>query len=555
MSKREIKFGNATRRHALALLGAGGIAATIRPDLLHGDATAAPAQKPSGQVVIGVTQEPATFNPLMPLTAADLAVAFAVFDPLFIALPDGSLKPALAAEVPSVANGGITADGLNWRVKLKSGIKWHDEAPFTAEDVKFTIELAVDPSFRSGRTTGHSLVSDIVIHSPTEISWKMKAPVAPYLSILADTFIVPKHILGPESDRNNAPFNRAPVGTGPFKWVSRTSGNNIILAANPDYASDGPSIDRIIFKYIPDQTVLYTQFASGQVDMTGVLYVSPENFAAAKKVPGANVDLIPTLSVEAITLNMGNPLFQDAAVREAIYYSIDKQRIIDTIWYGVPTATESLTAKESFYSNPDLPKHEFDLERVKRLLDGAGWKLRSDGVRAKDRLRLSFTNSTTSGNSLREQTQLYIQQSLKSVGIEMKIANQPSASLFGEFWNLSRFESILAANTYQTGTDPDVTARLHSSSIAAKGGKGVNQGQYANPEVDRLLEEGVRTFKPEDRRPIYFKIQEIVRKDLPILPLFIWTYVRGRKQNVVGADPNRFVRAADTWNAAGWKRA
>ena len=120
----------------------------------------------------------------------------------------------LVTEVPTVENGGMSADGLNWRLKFKEGIKWHDGTPFTAEDVKFTIELINNPDFRAGRRAGHELVRDIQVVSPTELTWRLEKPYAPYPAILSWTFIVPKHILGKEADPNTSSFNTAPVGTG-----------------------------------------------------------------------------------------------------------------------------------------------------------------------------------------------------------------------------------------------------------------------------------------------------------------------------------------------------
>jgi peptide/nickel transport system substrate-binding protein len=132
-------------------------------------------------------------------------------------------------------------------------------APFTAEDTKFSIELLVNPSFKSARRAGHKLVKDINVVSPTEINWRMEKPYAPYPSILAWTFMVPQHILGEEKDPNTAAFNSTPVGTGPFKWGERVAGYHILLAANDKFLDKGPYVERLVMKHIPDLTVLFTQ--------------------------------------------------------------------------------------------------------------------------------------------------------------------------------------------------------------------------------------------------------------------------------------------------------
>jgi peptide/nickel transport system substrate-binding protein len=249
-----------TRRRTLQLIGAAGLAG-LAPGL-SGLRRAQAQAAPQGQIILGFSQEPTVFNPHMPHIEVDEGVHYAVFDPLFDVAPDGSFFPLLATEVPTVENGGVSADGLRWRITLREGVTWHDGTPFTAEDVKFTLELLVNPDFRSWRRTGHEHVRDIEVVSPTEITWRMEKAFAPYASILASTFIVPKHAFD-GVDPNIAPFNNAPIGTGAFRWGSRTAGDNIQLVANADYFGDGPHIERLVIKYIPDLTVLYTQFKTG----------------------------------------------------------------------------------------------------------------------------------------------------------------------------------------------------------------------------------------------------------------------------------------------------
>src|SRR3712207_4479505 len=140
---------------------------------------------------IGVTGVQTCALPIfMPKIEVDDGVHFSLFDALFRVDPKGVIQPNLAAEVPSQKNGGISEDGLTWRVRLRDDVRWHDGRPFTAEDVKFTLELITNPNFRSWRTTGHALVRDITVVSPAEVTWRMEQAFAPYLSFLTETFIV-----------------------------------------------------------------------------------------------------------------------------------------------------------------------------------------------------------------------------------------------------------------------------------------------------------------------------------------------------------------------------
>ncbi|WP_407154726.1 peptide ABC transporter substrate-binding protein [Bradyrhizobium sp. STM 3557] len=542
---------NYSRRSALRLMiaGAAGLGAS---NLLGRPAFAqiAPA-KPTGRIVVGLGQEPTVFNPLMVHIEVDDGVHFSLFDALFRIDPKGEIQPNLAVEVPSPKNGGISEDGLKWHIRLRDNIRWHDGKPFTAEDVKFTLELITNPGFRSWRTAGHALVRDITVVSPTEITWRMEEAFAPYLSFLTETFMVPKHVLEKEANINNAAFNQAPVGTGPFKWGQRVAGDHLELVANPDYFGEGPHIERLVFKYIPDLTVLYTQFKSGDVDLVGQPYITPDHYGEARNLPNRVVTLVPRTSFESFYLNLERPQFKELAVREALYAAIDKEAIIQGLYYGVPSPTETFMPKQSFYFNPNLQPHEYNVNRAGQILDNAGWLPGRDGIRTKDGVRLSFANSTTSGDPLREQVQQFLQQTFAQLGVEMKISNLPAAVMWGEFWMQSQFDSVIVGSSYLIGADPDVTNRLHSRSIGAKGGRGSNNAQYTNPEVDALLDKGARTFDPEARRAIYYRIQELVRRDLPFLPLYQSNAVEGLKKGINGFVPNGNTRT-ESWNALAW---
>lgn len=548
-------FLTTTRRQALGLFafGASGLVMTSLPGLTRA-AFAQGGQDAKGQLTVGFSQEPTVFNPHMPHIEVDEGIHFSIFDPLFYVDEKGAFVAALAAEVPTVENGGISADGLSWKVKLRDDVKWHDGTPFTAEDVKSTLELLVNPNFRSWRKTGHEFVRDLTVVSPTEITWRMEKPFAPYPSILASTFITPKHILGAAADPNTAPFNNAPVGTGPFKWKQRVAGDYILLEANKDYFGDGPHIGTLIYKYVPDLNVMYTQFKAGDIDVAGLQWITPDHYEEAKTLEGKVVSVVPGSTIESLTLNMERPQFKDPKVREALYHAIDKQSIIDALYYGLPTPTESYVPQQSYYYNPDLPKHEYSPEKAKALLDEAGWVPGADGVRAKDGVKLAFTCSTTAGNHIREQVQQYMQQSFKDLGIEMTISNLPPAVMWGDYWMLSQFDSVIVGLDFLTGPDPDTSDFFRSTSSPAKGGSGQNNWQFANKEVDDLLTQGGSLFVPEERRAAYFKIQEIMRRELPLLPLFQYATVRGYKQGVEGVAYNINTRI-DTWNVGHWSLA
>ncbi|NKJ45619.1 ABC transporter substrate-binding protein [Burkholderia sp. SG-MS1] len=528
------------------------LAATAAPALLGANpAFAAPPARPTGQVVIGITNEPTVFNPLMLGLSVDQGVWWNLFDPLWGIDPAGGLIPKLAREVPTVENGGLSADGLTYRVRLRDDVKWHDGTPFTAADVKYTIELLSDPKFRAPSRDGHELVTDIRVVNDHEISWRMSKPFAPYLSILSWTFMVPKHVLGKSSDPNTAPFNSAPVGTGPFRWQERRAGDYVIVSANPAYYGGAPYLERLIFKYIPDLSVLYTQFRAGQIDYLGTLGITPDHYQEAKSLPGRTIHVIPAAGIENVTLNVGHPALAEKAVRHALYMGMDKQSIIDAFYLGLPKPVESYLPVGNWAYDPNLPKHEFSPDKANRLLDDAGWKRGADGIRVKNGVRLAFANSTPTGNQTREQTQQYLAQSWAKIGVSLSINNMPGAVMWGKFWQQSQFDSFLTYTDCTVASDPDVRHRFGSGAIPAKGGVGSNIYQFQNQMVDHLVEDGVHSSEQSQRKADYWKVQEIMRDQLVMLPLFQIVQLEGTKSNLKGFQPNVNVRS-NAWNAARW---
>lgn len=544
----------ATRRRFLAGgIAAGGVAFLGQKGAwVSGALAATPPAQPTGQIVAGLSQEPVLFMPLAPHNDVDFAVFYNLYSPLWRVDEKGVFQPDLVTEVPSIENGGISKDGLKWRLKLNPEAKWHDGTPFTAEDVKFNFELVQKPDFPAARRSGIELITDIEIVGPHEMTFNLREPYAPLPSIISWAFLVPKHLIEKE-DNPSQPrdFLASPVGTGPFKWSERVPGDHITLVANPDYHGPGPYVETLVLKYIPDMTVLYTQFQTGEIDYVGFQGITPNKYEEAQKLAQRVVTASPMPMIEVILFNLTHEALKELAVREALYLAIDKQGILEQIYYGLPRGSESFLPRESWAYNADLPAHEYDSDKANRLLDDAGWARGADGVREKNGVRLEFTNSTTSGNPVREQTQQILQQNWLAIGAKMTIRNFPAAVVWGDYWNLSQFESVMAGINFMVGPDPDPTRNFSSGSIPVKGGSGWNTGQYIEPEVDRLLAEGATTFDREKRRQAYLRLQEIIRRDLPNLPLFQYTMAQGVKEGLEGFTPNVNVMM-NSWNAHTW---
>jgi peptide/nickel transport system substrate-binding protein len=323
------------------------------------------------------------------------------------------------------------------------------------------------------------------------------------------------------------------------------------LQANPNYHGPGPYLETLIFKYVQDLTVLFTQFKTGEVDVTGLQGITADNYEEAQTLDGKVINRGPTAFVEFIYMNHGNPVFADKAVRQALYYAMDKENIINTVYYGVHTPSETYLPETSWAINPDLPPHEFNIEKAKEMLEAAGWIAGSDGIREKDGVRLAFDNSTTAGNKVREQAQQYLQQTWKEAGVDMTINNMPPAVIWGDYFNKSQYDSVMVGWHTGLGADPDGTTRFHSAYIPIQGGGGQNTMQYKNPELDKLWEAGVKEVDQEKRKLIYQQAQLILREDLAYLPIFHYFFIEGTKAGLVNYKPNAFV-VSNMWNVHEW---
>ena len=536
-----------TRRQVLA-----GAATLVAAGALPSRRVAAQAPQKGGQIIVGISQEPQNFNPVMPTIESQRGVHMAIYDDLWRIDPKGNFVPNLALAIPTQTNGGISKDGTVFTIKLRRDARWHDGRPFSGKDVIFTWKTIMNPNVSAFSTVGFDQIADMWTADGDEtLKFKLKQPYAPILDVLADMFIVPEHVLGKSADVNKDPFNtRRPIGTGAFKFVEWASGDHITLEANRAYHGPGPYIDRLIFKYIPDLTVLFTQIKTGEIDITGIQGIPVDLYPEAKTLANVKLYVDPGTAYETIAPNHLLPTFKDKRVRQALYLGMDKKPIIEKIMLGLAPESESYVPPQSWAYNPAIKgRHKYDPERAKRLLEEAGWKPGPDGIRVKDGTRLAFENACTAGNKQREQIQQLLQQQWRPLGVEMKINNKPAAVLFGDFYRMSKFETIIIGMLM--GSDPEHSFRLHSKYIPAKGGMGRNSIAYESPEADRLLDAGVRDIDRAKRKKAYFRLQEVLADEVPYLPIYHYVNIRATRLGIEGFRPNANMQEY-TWNPNEW---
>ncbi|HVR39650.1 MAG TPA: ABC transporter substrate-binding protein [Thermoanaerobaculia bacterium] len=400
--------------------------------------------------------------------------------------------------------------------KLDPNAKFQNGQAVTAEDVKWTYESVLDPSFVSTKKSGYSAVDHIEAPDPHTIIFKLKEPNGGLFDNL-NMGIIPKG-----SDANA--MKTAPIGFGPYRVVNYSTDEFVELEAFDDYIGGAPAIKRLTLRIIPDGTTRVLELRRGSVDFE-VNQIPFENVAEFEKSAKHQVVKKPGSVWQYLAFNLHDPILKKVEVRRAIAHAIDRDRIVQDLLRGLGVPTDSMFAQGHWARAENLPTYPFDPAKAKQLLDQAGYR-DPDGDGPRPRFKLSFKTSTDIEANLRAQM---MQQMLKNVGIDVSI----QSSEFGVF-----FEDIGKGNFQMYSLarngigDPDFAYVIfHSSNIPPEG---QNRGFYKNPRVDQLIMDGRHTFDRAKRKVIYAEMQKILQEDLPYLSLYHQINVAVMDKNLEG---------------------
>jgi peptide/nickel transport system substrate-binding protein len=394
---------------------------------------------------------------------------------------------------------------------LRKGVRWHDGREFTAEDVKFTYDKIMDPKTNTVRRSTYELVKKAEVLDPYTFQVTYSQPFSPGLDSWA-IGILPKHLLQ-NQDINTAPFNRKPVGTGPFRFVEWVSDEKIVVEANPDYFEGRPPLDGIIYRIIPEAALNEMELLTRAVDYSGIY---PYNYRRMQQVPFLSVYSQPSLGYTYIGYNLKNPLFQDRRVRLALTHAVNREAIVQYVLYGLGEVAAGPFPNHLWYSNPNVKPLPYDPAKARELLAEAGWKEKnSEGILVRDGRPFQLTLITNSGNDTRRDVGVLVQRQLREIGIGVKLELYEWSVFLKDFINARHFDACILG--WGLSVDPDAYEIWHSSQIE----KGFNFVSYRNPEVDRLWEAGRREYDVEKRKAIYWRINELISEDQPYSFLFV----------------------------------
>ncbi len=509
-------------------------AALSRRSVLGGAAAlaaCAPTRRDDNSLVVGLTYDLDTLNVYSTGFLGDVEAA--VVEGLLAPDENARYVPVLATEVPSLANGGIVltpSGGMAITYKLRPGVLWHDGRPFTAADVEFTWRAVRDPAFIAESKDGSAEIVAIDTPDPLTVVCHY-AKASPTFATTMFTFgILPKHLLD-GADLNTAAYNERPIGTGPFMVRDFRRGQYVLTTRFPGYwrrdaqGRQLPALDRLIFKIIPNSNTLLTQLRSGEIDL--VTQMPYDQARQMQDMPGIELVRAPLLSWQHLDFNFRNPTLADVQVRRAIAHGIDRATII-RVQGGFPKPIKSVVVPTFDFYNPDAAEMPFDPARSRALLDAAGYRPGSDGVRVKGDRRLAYRFLVQAGKGSDELAQQVLIAQLKAIGIAAEADNRT-----GVGYRQARYKGDYDLNysSWVTGADP-IYSRFF-------GTKGANNGQgYSNPALDAVLGRMEAALDPAVRRREAFEMQRILAEDVPTVPLTSGVAMIARRRALQGMRPN-----------------
>jgi peptide/nickel transport system substrate-binding protein len=551
----DVKDGRIDRRAFIRRMAALGLTAPMATQILAmggvAMAQSPAAYKPTkrgggGPLKLLWWQAPTLLNPHFATGTKDQDASRIFYEPLASWDVDGHLNPILAAEIPSIQNGGLAADGKSVTWKIKPGVKWHDGKPLTADDLVFNWEYSTDPATAA---VSISVYRDMTVEKVDDLTVRIKfdKPTPFWANAFVGAYgcILPKHLFAEYKGAKSreAPYNLKPIGTGPYKFVEFKPGDLVRGELNADYhMPNRPYFDTIEMKGGGDAvSAARAVIQTGEYDYAWNMQVEDEVLLRLEKggkgktiyAVGGDIEFImlnftdPNIEVdgERSSTKTKHPLFSDAAVRKALALLLDRDGVQKFI-YGRAGRTTSnyLNGPEQFVSKNT--KWEFSVEKAIALLEESGWKAGSDGIREKDGKKLKLLYQT-SINGPRQKTQAIFKQACQKAGIDVELKSVVASVFFSsDVANPDTYahfySDIEEFQIPMTQPDPALQMRrYHSRFIATKENKwqGTNFPRWVNKDFDEAIDAAETETDPIKRAALYIKSNDLMWQDTVVIPV------------------------------------
>ena len=470
------------------------------------------APRYGGTVIAALGADPAVLNPDISVGVPDVFVGCIVNDALIRFGKNFEIVPNLAKSWE------IAADGLTYVFHLEQA-SFSDGKPVTSEDVKFSltqVSAKYGPKFLApGR-----FIQSVETPDPLTVIIKLSKPFGPFLFSLAceqNAAILPAHVFaGTDVPRSEASLSK-PVGNGPFILEEWVRGDHLTFARNPSYWRKGePYLDKLIVKIMPDTSARLLALRAGEVDFIDEFYFPLSAYAQFSKDPNYILQDVSYPGDDVIIINTKQPNLDKAAVRQALLTAIDRNFLHRSVFYNVGSvARSSFDTRLEWAYNPAVNYenlYPYDPKKATALLEQAGLTSGPDGTRFS--LRLSFDAGRPEYATLAQALQRYWQ----AIGLKVTLEGAERPVVLKKVYTDYDFD--VTVQNYTTSGDPALgIARLYVTDSINKGSTFNNASRYSNPEVDALFTHGQNGLTREERAKDYFKVQELLARDLPVLTI------------------------------------
>lgn len=515
--------------------------------------SASSGQAQSGVLRIAIQQDVKNLNPLLNSNTTDAMLSMLMFEPLLHPNEKGVQQPMLAAQVPTLQNGGISKDGLTITYHLRKNVKWSDGVAVTSKDVKWSWQAIMDKNNNVISNHGYDYVKSIDTPDDYTVVVHLKQKFSPFVNtFFTDSDqpypVAPAHALAQYPNINNIPFNNNPTVTdGPFKFARWVHGDHIELTANDDFFMGKPGLRGIYIRVVPDENTTINLLRTHDIDW--MFQASINNYPLVKNIPGVRLAFVDVNGYEDVQLNVQRPLLQDVRVRQAIAYAIDKQRLVQTSTFGQErTATEDQPPFMWSY-DPSIRDYPDDVQQAKQLLQQAGWTPGPDGIMTKNGEKLTLVMVSNNSNATRRKNSVDIQAQLRQAGIDVEIKYFPGDVLFapvgeGGILQAGKFDLSLAG--WYAGIDPDDSTQYTCANLAPHG---YNYSRYCSPAMDAAQKMALENYDEATRKQAYVKIQQLLHQDVPEIFLYYERQMHPISVNFKNFTPNPTL---ESWNAWQW---
>ncbi|WP_214561029.1 peptide ABC transporter substrate-binding protein [Planktothrix agardhii] len=527
-------------------------------------------------------QAPTILNPHLSTGFKDSEASRITLEPLASFNNELELVPFLAAEIPTLENGGIAKDGKSVTWKLKKNVNWSDGKPFTADDVIFTYEFISNPKVGTTTSGTYEIIKNIEKIDDHTIKINFKSVTPGWYSVFVGTegMILPRHIFQAYNGENarQAPGNLKPIGTGPYRVVEFKPGDVVVYEANPNFreakqlgferlelkgGGDAASAARAVLQ-TGDADYAYNLQVESNVlkplEATGKGKIISNFGALMERILINQTDPNKTTpDGERSSLKFPHPFFSDPKVRQALSLAINREIIANQLYGILGKSTSNFVVNPAQVVSPNTT-YQFNLEKAAKLLDEAGWKdTNNNGIRDKNGVEMNLVFQT-SVNPLRQKTQEVIKQSLEQLGMKVELKSiDPSVYFSGDPANPDTTERFAAdLQLFSTGnTNPDPTAYLKTytcDQIPQKANNwiGNNYSRYCNPEYDALWKQATTEINPEKQKKIWIKMNDMLVNNYIVIPLIHRAEVEGVNKNLTGVELTPWDLTV--WNIKDWKK-